>query len=225
MHLCRIDPRFQALVKNPDRNVERGADGRFRSTVFALVKLPESSVGDRFANIYALDDALTSWWSALHPDYRLTPATLPNIPVHQLPEILLVNVVYHQSICALHASVVPLFSWTPSDESWASARQVSAQKTYVHAGAVSDLIAATLATHPKFVMTHTFLAYAAYSGCAIQIPFTWSSNPMIKKRATTNVSKNMKMVQSMTPHWKFAALIVRHVSRQSKRTNPLTFCH
>lgn len=148
----------------------------------------------------------------MQPDYRLTPASLPNMLVHELPLALLVNVIYHQSLCALHASVVPLFSWTPSDDSWASARQASAQKTYEHAGAVSDLITASLAAHPKLAMTHSFLAYAAYSGCAVQIPFTWSSNPIIKERATTNVSNNMKIIQSMAPYWKFAALVVRHVA-------------
>lgn len=112
---------------------------------------------------------------------------------------------------ALHASVVPLFSWTPSDNNWASARQASAQKTYEHAVAISDLIAATLDAHPKLAMSHSFIAYAAYSGCAVQIPFTWSSNPVIKKRATTNVSKNMRMIHLMTPYWKFAALLVRQV--------------
>ena len=183
--------------------------------VFAVVKHLESSVGDRFTKIYSLDDALTRWWSALQPKHRLTPETLPQIAVHQLPLALLVNVVYHQSMCALHASVVPLFSWTTSDDSWAAARQASAQKTYEHAGAVSDLIAATLDAHPKLAMTHSFLAYAAYSGCAVQIPFKWSSNPMIKKRAITNVSKNLKIIQSMAPYWKFAALVVCNPSRHS----------
>lgn len=134
------------------------------------------------------------------------------MPLDQLRHILLVNVVYHQSICALHASVVPLFSWTPSDNNWASARQASAQRTYEHAGIISDLVFATLTAYPKLAMTHSFLAYAAYSGCAVQIPFMWSSNPMIKQRATTNVGNNMRMVQSMASYWKFASLVVRHIS-------------
>lgn len=180
----------------------------YRSAVFALVKLPESIVGDRFSKIYALDDALAGWWSRLHPDYRLTSANLSEMSVHQLLDVLLVNVVYHQSVSALHASVVPLFSWTPSDDNWASARQASAQRTYEHANIVSDLIAATLDTYPQLAMTHSFLAYAAYSGCAVQVPFAWSSNPVIKKRATTNVGKNMRLIQSMAPYWKFAALVV-----------------
>ncbi|KAK5074574.1 hypothetical protein LTR70_010144 [Exophiala xenobiotica] len=156
------------------------------STIFSLVKIPESSTGDRFIKIYALDDALMGWWSSLQADYKLDPATLQDMPIHQLSGTLLVNVLYHQSMCALHASVVPLFSWTSSDDSWGSARQASAQKTYEHAGAISDLIAAITAAHPKLTMTHSFLAYAAYSGCAVQLPFTWSSNPAIKKRAATN---------------------------------------
>lgn len=180
-----------------------------RCTVFALVRLPESSVGGRFAEIYALDDTLTDWWSALQPGFKLAPAALPNMPTHQLSHTLLLNAVYHQCMCALHASVVPLFSWTPSESSWTSARQASAQKAYEHASAVSNLITATLTSHPQLAITHSFLAYAAYSGCAVQVPFMWSSNPVIKKQATVNVSKNVRMIQSMTPYWKFATLVVR----------------
>ncbi|RVX67076.1 hypothetical protein B0A52_08319 [Exophiala mesophila] len=221
--LPSADPDFEAgFVRGPFATFENGRSGasilaelirgfRLWGKVFALVKLPEASVADRFTKIYSLDDSLVAWWSALKPDYRLTPATLPSVPSHQLPGALLMNITYHQSMCALHASVVPLFSWTPSENNWASARQASAQKTYEHAVAISDLIAATLDAHPKLAMTHSFIAYAAYSGCAVQIPFTWSSNPVIKKRATTNVSQNMRMIRLMTPYWKFAALLERQL--------------
>lgn len=168
----------------------------------------------------------------MQPAFRLTPTAITNadgntdIAAHKLPLLLLMNTVYHQSICALHASVVPLFSWTPSDDNWASARQASAQKTYEHARSVSDMIAATLTAHPDLIMTHSFIAYAAYSGCAVQIPFTWSSNPVIRRPATTNVSNNMKMIQRMAPCWKFAALVVSRSPClspcQPSRTSQLT---
>jgi hypothetical protein len=156
--------------------------------------------------IYALDDDVSTWWRALRPSWKLTASTITTIPAARLTNILLINLIYHQSLCALHASVVPLFSWSAGDDNWSSARQASAQVAFEHACAASALIDATLST--GICVLHTFIAYAAYSGCAIQIPFMWCLNSKVKERAITNVRANTKMIHKMAPYWKFAALLV-----------------
>lgn len=55
----------------------------------------------------------------------------------------------------------------------------------------------------------SFISYAAYSGCAIQIPFLWSSNPAVRSRAAGNVRANVQMIHEIAVHWKIAALLVR----------------
>lgn len=160
--------------------------------------------------IYALDDDLSTWWRGLRSNWKLSPSTIPSIPANRLTNILLINLIYHQSLCALHASVVPLFSWSTGDNSWSSARQASAQVAFEHACSASELIHATLST--GISVLHTFIAYAAYSGCAIQIPFMWCLNPTVKERAIANVRANTKMIHTMAPYWKFAALLVTTTS-------------
>jgi hypothetical protein len=54
-----------------------------------------------------------------------------------------------------------------------------------------------------------FVAYAAYSGCAVQIPFLWCSEVSVKQRARANVEANISMIQQMSSYWKLASLLVR----------------
>lgn len=179
-----------------------------RASVFSLVKTPESSISERMTGIYALDDDLTKWWSEVRPDFKLESTNITSVAKDHLSIILLINLVFHQSLCALHASVVPLFSWTVANDSWSSARQSSAQMAFEHACTASVLINAATSLHASPSPTHTFIAYTAYSGCAIQIPFMWCLNAAVRERATTNVRTNIKMIRAMAPYWKFAALLV-----------------
>ena len=127
------------------------------------------------------------------------------------------NIVYHQSLCALHASIVPLFSWGAGD-GWLSARQLSAQVAFEHACAASELIHAVLSTFDRLAAMPSFIAYAAYSGCAIQIPFMWSSNTAVKDRARANVRANVKMLHILGAYWKFAALLVSECPHNNRYT-------
>jgi hypothetical protein len=57
----------------------------------------------------------------------------------------------------------------------------------------------------------SFIAYAAYCGCAIQIPFLWCSNQEVRRHAIANVGANIKMIETMATYWKIAALLKIHV--------------
>lgn len=179
-----------------------------RSSVYSLIKSPELSISERLTGIHRLDEEILRWWRQLPPGFKLTSSKIAAVPSNALPNILLLNVLYHQSLCALHASIVPLFCWGSGDDSWCSGRHYSAQVAFEQACAVSTLIDAVLSTYTRLSAMHTFVAYAAYSGCAIQIPFMWCSNSAVKDRANANVKANVKMIQTMAPYWKFAALLV-----------------
>lgn len=174
--------------------------------MFSLVKSPETSISERVTEIYALDDELATWWQSVRSNWKLTPSTIASITANRLTVILLINLIYHQSLSALHASIVPLFSWGDGDYNWSSARQASAQVAFEHASAASALIAATISMGQSVL--HTFIAYTAYSGCAIQIPFMWCLNPTVKERAIANVRANTNMIHTIAQYWKFAGLLV-----------------
>lgn len=180
-----------------------------RSSVVSLIK-SDSSFNAKLTDIHALDEKISDWWQKVQPALKLNSSNIAAVPHDALPKILLANLVYHQSMCALHASIVPLFCWGPGDESWTTARQLSAQLAFDHACRVSELIDGILSTYPRLSAMPSFVAYAAYCGCAIQIPFMWCLNPKIRERANANVKANVRMIHTMADYWKFAALLVNN---------------
>lgn len=179
-----------------------------RSNILSRLRATESTLSSRITEIYKLDDELSNWSRKLPSVLRLTPESIALMPQDWLPKILLMNIIYHQCFCVLHASIIPLFCWDHGGDDWLSARQHSAQVAYEHADTVSDLLRATISTYNRLSAMPSFIAYAAYCGCAIQLPFLWSSNRDIKEKAKANVKTNIEMMHIVGFHWKMAALLV-----------------
>ena len=179
-----------------------------RSEVNTLVKSPETSISERLNAIYAIDDRVSLWWTTLPNFAQLPPSRISDVAPQVLPNLLLIHIVYHQCLCALHSSIVPLFCWGAADGSWMSAKQTSAQVAYEHAGAASSLIEAVLSSSHKLSAMPSFIGYAAYCGCAIQIPFTFSPTGSVRQRAQNNVKANFRMIQALAKQWRFTALLV-----------------
>ena len=174
------------------------------------IKSLETGLADRVSDIHRLDERISKWWSNVPRQLKLNPSEVPTADSFWLPKVLLLNVVYHQSLCALHASIVPLFCWTigEEEETWASARKASAQVAYEHACSISALIDAVLSHYPRLAAMPAFVSYAAYCGCAIQIPFIWSADAVVSQRAQLNVKANITMIRAMARYWRFADLLV-----------------
>lgn len=155
---------------------------RPRRAVFNLIKSPESSTSARVTEIHALDGRISEWWSRLPTSLHLTPSSISKMPHNVLPKLLLIHTAYHQSLCAPHASIVPLFSWSASDDTSLSARNLSAQIAFAHACAASALFEAILADSNESRAIPSFIAYAAYCGCAIQFLLCGALNPQLGRK-------------------------------------------
>ncbi|KIH87585.1 hypothetical protein SPBR_05040 [Sporothrix brasiliensis 5110] len=191
------------------------------------------------ATLDSLHESLSQWWSNV-PDSLKLPLELPlELPLagetrtqdvdrdapsskpqqSPLPLRLLLCVMYHQSICILHSSIVPLFSYRSGSSATTAAssshshlslysRHVSAQLAFEHAQAVSQLIQLSQRHYnidPDRIPG--FVSFAAYSACAVQIPFFWCSNQDVQTRARSNVLVNLRMIQQMGKHWKYVSLL------------------
>lgn len=177
----------------------------------------------KLASILALDERLLIWWNTVHPPFKLTKSNIGGIAAKILPKVVLLNILYHQSLCALHASIVPLFSWDGDESSWHAARHLSAQIAFEHASAASSIIEAVVSTCPNLGSMPSFIAYAAYSGCAIQIPFMWCSNTKVQNAARTFVGANIRLIHAMGAYWKLASLLVS-LGALGSRTNLTQTC-
>lgn len=124
------------------------------------------------------------------------------------PLILLLHTLYDQCLCTLHSSIVPLFSWGKPTEGLAYARQNSAQVAYEHACSISTRVRLILQSPLLIERAPSFFGYAAYSSCAIQIPFLWCSKPEVRACAFANMIENLRCIQEMGKYWKFIALLV-----------------
>ncbi|KAF4435115.1 hypothetical protein FACUT_7416 [Fusarium acutatum] len=168
----------------------------------------EGDLNFRLQEIFRVENNISSWWTNVPNSFKLDPSTVSSLAWKDLPKVILTNLVYHQSLCALHSSIVPLFCWSKGDRTYSSARQLSAQVAFAHAIGISSLISAILTTgHPLSSMP-IFVAYAAYSSCAIQIPFLWCSEPVVRERAQSNIDANVRMIQGMSSYWKLASLLL-----------------
>ncbi|KAF5530057.1 hypothetical protein FNAPI_13679 [Fusarium napiforme] len=178
-----------------------------RSSVVSVVR-SEGDLNARLQEIFRVENNISSWWNKIPLSFKLDASRISSLSREDLPKIILTNLAYHQSLCALHSSIVPLFCWSKGDKTYSSARQLSAQVAFDHAGAISSLIIAILDTGYPLSSMPIFVAYAAYSSCAIQIPFLWCSELSIRERAESNIDANVKMIQGMSSYWKLASLLV-----------------
>jgi hypothetical protein len=176
-----------------------------RYAVYQLVRQSETNWALRLASIQALDGRINEWWSKLHQSLQITSAEMPS---NIIPSLLLLQIIYHSCLCALHSSIVPLFSWSTSDAASSYARQLSAQSALQHANAISSLLGAAREVQLDPARMPSFIGYAAYCACAIQIPFLWCSKPEIKQRVHANLLTNLGVIQGIGKHWKFIELLV-----------------
>ncbi|RKK42631.1 hypothetical protein BFJ66_g10392 [Fusarium oxysporum f. sp. cepae] len=192
------------------------------SSVVTVVK-SEGDLNLRVQEIFRVENNISSWWNNVPGSFKLDAPFVTSISQKDLPKIILTNLVYHQSLCALHSSIIPLFCWSKGDKTYSSARQLSAQVAFDHATAISSLISAILTASCPLSSMPIFVAYAAYSSCAIQIPFLWCSEPSVRERAQSNIDANVKMIQGMSNYWKLASLLqlyVRCLHNVHKRNPP-----
>lgn len=178
------------------------------SAVESLIKQPEPNLSQRIADIQNLDARIEASWARVPSTIRVDANTMSTAAMDHLPVKLLVQVMYHQCICALHSSIVPLFSWSKSDDTHLYARQVSGQIALDGASTLSSLLEAALSLNWDASRLPAFIGYAAYCACAIQLPFLWCHNQNIKQRTVRNVLTNLRTMHVIGAHWKNIHILV-----------------
>ncbi|RFN45506.1 hypothetical protein FIE12Z_10269 [Fusarium flagelliforme] len=192
-------------------------------SVVSVVRSKDTDLSTRIQQIFKTESEISVWWQRVPDNFKLNTSTILTTDQSSLPKILLTNLVYHQSLCALHSSIVPLFCWSKGDRACSTARHLSAQIAYEHASTISSLIRSVLGSGFHVSSMPIFVAYAAYSSCAIQIPFLWCSQLEVKVQAQLNVETNINMIREMASYWKLASLLqvyARCIHEVHKRNPP-----
>ncbi|OKP14844.1 hypothetical protein PENSUB_5908 [Penicillium subrubescens] len=176
-------------------------------SVVLLIKQTRPSLASRMAEIQTLDGRIHEAWSKLNPCFHLDCARMAAVPSHDLPKLLLLHFIYHQCLCSLHSSIVPLFSWSPCEGVFGYAQQLSAQTAFEHANSMSALLDAALELDLDCRRLPSFIGYAAYSSCAILTPFLWCSQPNVRQRAVSSILANLKTLQILGRYWAFLEVL------------------
>ena len=214
-------------VSNPSTFEQMARVITLWSRVSSMVRLSSPvNFHEQLSAIYALDQDLKTWWNRLPDCCKLTSTGSLPADDNVVPNVLLINIFYHQSFCVLHSSLVPVFSWSKQKDAWPNALQLSAQTAYEHACEVSLLIGKVLDGYSRLGAMPSFVSYAAYCGCmcsraadtssslvandsigAIQIPFMSSTDALVREKAQRNVATNVKMIETMSTYWKIASIL------------------
>ncbi|GKZ17319.1 hypothetical protein AbraIFM66951_007542 [Aspergillus brasiliensis] len=179
----------------------------FWDKVCSLIQKPWHNFSSRLGAIHEIDNHISNWRSELPPFLRIDGERIPSELQIPLPILFGLHIIYHQCLCSLHASIVPLFCWGSSVEPFSSARQMSAQIAYDNANSVSNLAKMILNGAYEASRTPSFVGYACYCACAIQIPFLRCANPSVSAQAKQNILTNLKLIQQMGQYWRFISLL------------------
>lgn len=178
------------------------------SEVSKAIKEPDVTFTSRLNDIQQLDRGIREGRSKLCDFFPLECDTMAMVPRGDLQRLLLVHIIYHQCLCSLHSSIVPLFSWSPCDDAFAYAQQLSAQTAYENANSISMLLETALDLDWDSRKMPSFIGYAAYCSCAIQTPFVWCSKAEVRQLAVRGIIANLKALQILGSQWMFLNLLV-----------------
>ncbi|KAF4466647.1 zinc finger transcription factor 1 [Fusarium albosuccineum] len=167
-------------------------------------------IGQKLQAIQKLDTELRVWKQALPKDFEIDPnCTRASSAAIAFSQKDLIHIAYHQTASVLHSSIVPLLSLSSAAGEYGYSQAISAQTALSHAREISSFFIQLgswdLSKAPGFV------GYAAYSSCAIQIPFLWCQKAGVKQNSMTNIQVNLHVLRAIGKRWKLVAELLRSI--------------
>lgn len=162
----------------------------------------------KLLSIQKLDRKLRSWKVDL-PDAFEIGGAHPFSSIHS-ECVLSLHIIYHQAMCTLHSSIIPLFSLNPiAADLRGYFQSSSAQTALFHGRQISDILLKSKLCGPSQVpISVAFIGYAAYCSSAIQLPFLWCLKTCVRKSAQINIKVNLETMRYAGKHWKLVAALV-----------------
>lgn len=175
-----------------------------RSSVCRLAHNDKMIMDEKLPLIQKLSSELKEWKKGLPKCVDCSYASSGET-VKQA-QALTVHLIYHQTMCTLHSSIIPLFSFQPQEDGYGLFKSVSAQTALYHARQISTMFIQSSNWIGSFATG--FMGYAAYCSTAVQIPFLWCQKESVRENARTNIIANLDALKAIGRHWKLIALLV-----------------
>ncbi|PTB35162.1 hypothetical protein M441DRAFT_94006 [Trichoderma asperellum CBS 433.97] len=214
-----------------------------RRTVCQLVK-SHSKFTAKLLTIQELDLRFNAWRTSLPSSLELDDV-LQDSSLRR-SKVSLLHIIYHQVMSVLHACVIPLFclhSIRPTDATdtpsaateadremetetdpmaYESLQRASAQKALYHARQISHIISKTELNGVQ-LLSSGFTGYAAYSSCAIQLPFLWCRSPNVREMARRNIQANIAVMDYIQSQWKVVAALRGYIPLLYKHHESMSY--
>ncbi|KIL85000.1 cupin 2 domain-containing protein [Fusarium avenaceum] len=177
-----------------------------RTSVYLLARNDSLAIDEKLLTIQKLDSELRKWQQALNKDFEIDWSHTSAPSAINLYQRVLMHITYHQITCVLHSSIVPLLSLSSGAGEYTYSQAISAQTALFHARKISSLCLQADSWDPS--QAPGFVGYAAYSSCAIQIPFLWCRKSGVRESTMANIEANLDVMRRIGKRWKFVAELV-----------------
>ena len=177
--------------------LERAAIGDY------IAARPKQSSAERLAELFRLDQLLTTWSRSLHPSISYSKRNLyRQLVIEQQPTYVFVHSLHHQCWLALHISMVPQFSGLPVDHNVSPELvTASAMVALKHARAISKLCSDLIALDWDFYRLAPFVGYCIYVSASIHIVFLFLDNERLSRLAQRMLASNLRVLRAVKPYW------------------------
>lgn len=129
-----------------------------------------SDPADRLQEFLTLDRRLETVFENLHSDFKYSGPSSFTSPKLDPYTLFSLQCLYRLCACALHSSLVPLFSSDPSDpEISKNLVRMCAEETVKHSVITLDMATAFLSTRPDKSRLSSTTGYAMFVSSAVQI--------------------------------------------------------
>ncbi|KAH8886643.1 hypothetical protein GQ53DRAFT_727650 [Thozetella sp. PMI_491] len=220
---------LDVLLPIPEDAYEKGVvsphkvtlrSGERNSSVFAeLIRIlslwhvphATNAIPTRLSALELIDARLRQWHSKLPAEFHLTAEKTSCCQDGIRPQVLLLHATYHQCMCALHSSIIPLFSLCETDgiEFYEHGQRISAQVAYDNASEISDLIRANVKQDSGDAYRWPgFVGFALYCSCAIQLPYLWGTQAAFREKTQRNIRDNLSTMAMIGRNWRYVASLV-----------------
>ncbi len=166
----------------------------------------------RLSTLNLLDAKLRSWRSELPEGFVVLLTTSTRFDSRLRSSLLILHIIYHECICALHASFIPLFSLGPAQPFllYTYSQRLSSQIAFENACEISRLVQEALHAFPDDAFRWSgFVGYALYCSCAVQLPFLWSVSSATAEAARGNIKANLETMAKIGRNWQYVLNLVR----------------
>ncbi|KAL5315282.1 hypothetical protein ACEPPN_016149 [Leptodophora sp. 'Broadleaf-Isolate-01'] len=155
----------------------------------------------RIATLFELDRRLGIVFENFHPDLRYQQADSLTSAKLDPYRLFSIHCLYRLCACALHTSIVPLFSESPSTPLVSKKLvRISAEESVKHASLMLDMASVLLTTRPDISRLPSIIGYAMFVACTVHFK-SLVAQRRLQKYGTSRFRGAVCILEQLKEYW------------------------